>query len=191
MARNKQYVEEEVINKAMQLFWENGYDATSVRMLEREMGINQFSIYASFRNKQGVFLESIKCYKKKIKEELLDKLNESTEGIEAIKQYFYNFIEFSKNNTISKGSKGCLLTNTINELGQNVNQLILSEITNFATNIRAAFVNKLKLNTQKNMDTINKQANYLIVALQGLSVSSKIFGQKQLEDFIEGVFERL
>jgi len=78
MARTKAYIEDEVIDKALQLFWRNGYDTTSVRMLEKEMGINQFSIYASFKNKQGVFLESIKCYKKKIKEELLDKLNESS-----------------------------------------------------------------------------------------------------------------
>jgi AcrR family transcriptional regulator len=41
----------------MSLFWRNGYESTSVRMLEKEMGINQFSIYASFGSKQGVFLK--------------------------------------------------------------------------------------------------------------------------------------
>jgi AcrR family transcriptional regulator len=50
----------------MSLFWRNGYQNTSVRMLEKEMGINQFSIYASFGNKHGVFVESLKCYKTKI-----------------------------------------------------------------------------------------------------------------------------
>jgi AcrR family transcriptional regulator len=65
MARNKQYNEQEVIEKAMSLFWRNGYQNTSVRMLEKEMGINQFSIYASFGNKHGV-VESLKCYKTKI-----------------------------------------------------------------------------------------------------------------------------
>jgi hypothetical protein len=34
--------------------------------VEKEMGINQFSIYASFGNKQGLFLESLKCYKSKV-----------------------------------------------------------------------------------------------------------------------------
>jgi hypothetical protein len=65
MARNKQYNEQEVIEKRCLLFWRNGYQNTSVRMLE-EMGINQFSIYASFGNKHGVFVESLKCYKTKI-----------------------------------------------------------------------------------------------------------------------------
>jgi hypothetical protein len=62
MARNKQYNEQEVIEKAMSLFWRNiKYLGTYV---EKEMGINQFSIY--FGNKHGVFVESLKCYKTKI-----------------------------------------------------------------------------------------------------------------------------
>jgi TetR/AcrR family transcriptional repressor of nem operon len=50
----------------MQLFWCNGYETTSMQMLEKEMGINKFSIYASFGNKHGLFIESLKCYKLKV-----------------------------------------------------------------------------------------------------------------------------
>jgi len=46
MARKKQYNEEDVLEKALTLFWSNGYESTSTRMLEKEMGINQFSIYS-------------------------------------------------------------------------------------------------------------------------------------------------
>ncbi|WP_282079736.1 TetR/AcrR family transcriptional regulator [Aquimarina algiphila] len=187
MARRKEYKEEEVIEKAMQLFWRNGYETTSVRMLEKEMGINQFSVYASFGNKQGVFLESIKCYKKKAQFELIDRLDNS-DGVEGIKQYFYNFIEFSKDNN---SNKGCLLTNTVNELGENADTLIMSEIVKFATNVRESFINKLSFNSQKDKATIDKQANYLMVALQGLSVASKMFNAKQLDDFIEVTFKNV
>ncbi|WP_103068911.1 TetR/AcrR family transcriptional regulator [Aquimarina sediminis] len=187
MARKKKYKEEEVIEKAMQLFWRNGYETTSVRMLEDEMGINQFSMYASFGNKHGVFLESIKCYKGKVKTELLDKLN-NAEGVDGIKQYFYDFIDFSKDNTLNKG---CLLTNTVNELGEQADKLIWSEILKFATNVRGLFISKLKCDYSKDEKTIVKQANYLMVALQGLSVASKMFEKRQLDDFIEETFERL
>ena len=64
MARKKEYTENEVIEKAMALFWRNGFETTSMQMLEKEMGINKFSIYSSFGNKNGVLLESIKCYRK-------------------------------------------------------------------------------------------------------------------------------
>ena len=60
MVENKKYNEQEVVEKAMNLFWKNGYEGTSMQMLEKEMGINKFSIYASFGNKHGLFLESLK-----------------------------------------------------------------------------------------------------------------------------------
>lgn len=188
MARKKQYIEEDVIEKAMALFWRNGFETTSVRMLEKEMGINQFSIYSSFGNKEGVFLESMKCYKKKAKKELIDKLLASKDGILAIEQYFHNFIEFSKD---TDQNKGCLLTNTVNELGQNIDKVILDEILKFARNVKAAFIEKLKEDTSKSDALIHKQANYLMVSLQGLSVASKMFPKEQLDDFIVTTIQNL
>jgi hypothetical protein len=46
MARNKQYNEQEVIEKGC--LWRNGYIKILGTYVEKEMGINQFSIYASF-----------------------------------------------------------------------------------------------------------------------------------------------
>ncbi len=188
MARKKEYIEDEVIEKAMELFWRNGYETTSVRMLEKEMGINQFSIYASFGNKKGVFIKSLACYKGKAKLELINKLQKSTDGINAIKQYFYDFIKFSKESSINKG---CLITNTVNELGEKADQEITSEIVSFATNVKDLFIEKLESNPKKTTETIRKQANYLMVSLQGLSVASKMFDQEQLDDFIENTFKNI
>jgi TetR/AcrR family transcriptional repressor of nem operon len=187
MPRKKEYIEEEVIEKAMQLFWRNGYKATSVRNLEKEMGINQFSIYSSFGDKQGVFLESIKCYKKLVTEQLLDKLINSDKGIESIKAYFYDFITFSRNNKINRG---CLITNTIDEIGVNGDLNILNSINEFALNVRATYIEKLKINYIDNQQII-KKVNYLMVSLQGLSVASKMFNDQQLNDFIETAFENI
>jgi len=189
MPRKKSYIEEEVIEKAMHTFWKNGYEATSVRDLEREMEINQFSIYASFTNKDGVFLESVKCYKGKAKKEILNKLIDSNNGVNSIKDYFKDFLNFVKDD--NEGYKGCLLTNTINELGDKANGQIVKEIGQFSTLIRNTFLEKLATNTVKSKETINKQANYLIVALQGLSVASKMLSKEQLDDFIEVTFNNM
>ncbi|MGY8914207.1 MAG: TetR/AcrR family transcriptional regulator [Flavobacteriales bacterium] len=187
MARKKQYIEQEVIEKAMALFWRNGYETTSVRMLEKEMGINQFSIYASFGSKQGVFLESINTYKKKI-HCITDKLEKSQNGVPGIKQYFYDFLEFSEENDVCKG---CLITNTVNELGQNVDLKIKEELTKFASNIKQLFIKNLKQDSKKDMETIEREANYLMTSILGISVASKIFNKKQLEDAIETAFKNL
>jgi len=188
MARQKKYIEGEVIEKAMHLFWRNGYETTSVRMLEKEMGINQFSMYASFGNKQGVFLESIKCYQKKARVELIDKLKNAPSNVNSIKQYFIDFVSFSKE---VNSYKGCLLTNTVNELGHSADPKIVEEIIQFATKVKTAFVEILEKDITKSKEIVEQQANYLMVALQGLSVASKIFEKQQLDDFIKGTFKNV
>ncbi len=186
MSRKKSYSEDEVIEKAMYTFWKNGYKATSVRMLEKEMGINQFSIYASFKDKDGVFLKSLQFYKKKLYHAMLEDLNNSENGVESIKKYFYDFLEYSKENGTYKG---CLLTNSVNEIEGN--EIFIAEIAQFATRIRNIFKKILATDKNKNEQLIEKQANYLIVALQGVSVASRMLGKEQLNDFIEEVFVNL
>jgi hypothetical protein len=59
--------------------------------VEKEMGINQFSIYASFVSKQGLFLESLKCYK--------PKLTACSKSLKRYKrnQRYQNFLWFGSN----------------------------------------------------------------------------------------------
>jgi TetR/AcrR family transcriptional repressor of nem operon len=187
MTRKKQYIEEEVIEKAMNLFWRNGYETTSTRMLEKEMGINQFSIYSSFGNKQGVLVESMKCYQRKIKS-IVDKLRNAEDGVDSIKQYFYDFLSFSKE---SKQAKGCLLANISSELGENADEAITNEIRNYTLSLKALFLNKLKQHSSKSEEILEKQANYLIVSMTGLAVTSKVYSERYLSDFIENTFANI
>lgn len=187
MARQKAYKEEVVLEKAMELFWRNGYEATSVRMLEKEMGINQFSIYSSFGSKDGVFMESLKLYTQKLNI-LVEKLKDSNKGIEAIKQYFYDFVEFIKE---SEFSKGCFIVNTVSEFGHKTDDLIMAVIQNFVDRRDEAFIQKLEMDSNKNARSIAKQISFLSIALAGLAVSSKVIDKKHIEDFIESTFEYL
>ncbi|TYB80106.1 TetR/AcrR family transcriptional regulator [Bizionia gelidisalsuginis] len=187
MARKKQYIEEEVIEKAMHLFWRNGYEATSVRMLEKEMGINQFSIYSSFKNKQGVFLESIKYYKKEINS-IKDTLRRSNNGITGIKQYFYNFLDFSTEGTLCKG---CLVTNSVNEIKDAADLEVMIVLKQFASEIRDLFVSNLEQDDQRATIEIEKQADFLMNSILGLSIASKVFNKNQLENIIEVTFTNL
>ncbi|WP_277483580.1 TetR/AcrR family transcriptional regulator [Catalinimonas alkaloidigena] len=171
----------------MNLFWRNGYESTSMQMLEKEMGINKFSIYSSFENKNGVFLESIKCYRQKLNR-LLSNLKSSTNGVESIKEYFYNFVEFSKDNGYGKG---CLVTNTANEIGQDADKKIKDALSQFTENVRAHFAEILRRDQSKDNEIIEQQADYLIIAMFGLASASRTFNPSQLENYIENIFKSL
>lgn len=185
MARKKEYIEEEVIEKAMDLFWRSGYEATSMQMLEKEMGINKFSIYSSFSNKNGVFLESLKCYTQKL-HVLLTTLKDSKNGVLGIKQYFYDFIEFTKENEFGKG---CLITNTANEIGDNADERIRDIIVRFTEEVKKIFTDILQEDKNKSTSTIEKEADFLIIAMFGFSSATRLFTKTQLNNYIENVFK--
>lgn len=187
MGRQKAYCEEEVIEKAMEVFWKKGYEATSVRMLEKEMGINQFSIYSSFGNKQGVFLESVKCYKKKLSC-ITDKLKTSQNGIAGIKEYFYDFQRFSEGSHLKKG---CMVAKTMGETCDKTDAVVTEELMKFSNSLKELFKLNLAQEPGRSETEIEKQANYLMICLQGLSQASRVYSQEQLEDFIETTFKNL
>ncbi|MDP4534756.1 TetR/AcrR family transcriptional regulator [Alkalimonas collagenimarina] len=50
------------LEKALEVFWRNGYDGTSLSDLTEAMGINKPSLYAAFGNKEQLFLKAIEFY---------------------------------------------------------------------------------------------------------------------------------
>ncbi|WP_430410444.1 TetR/AcrR family transcriptional regulator [Kordia sp.] len=187
MSRKKQYIEEDVVEKAMHVFWIKGYEHTSMQMLEKQMGINKFSIYSSFGSKKGLFIESLKFYRKKVSE-ITKELETSTAGILAIKQYFYKFLKLSAGNGFGKG---CLITNTLNEMDIETDTEIVAQVEGFRNQIRQLFYNKLMLEKYKDSALVENQADYLLISMIGLSSASKICDAAQLENYIENTFKSL
>ena len=62
MGRPKSYDRDEVLAKAMRLFWERGYHATSTRDLADAMGVNVYSLYAEFESKEGLYRAAMGHY---------------------------------------------------------------------------------------------------------------------------------
>ena len=60
--RPRSFDEEEVLDVAMRLFWEHGFDGTSMSELTEAMGINRRSVYAAFGNKEALFTAALGRY---------------------------------------------------------------------------------------------------------------------------------
>jgi TetR/AcrR family transcriptional repressor of nem operon len=59
---NKRFDRDEVVEKAMNLFWEQGYEATGVTQLLEHTGIGRQSLYDTFGDKRSLFIESLNHY---------------------------------------------------------------------------------------------------------------------------------
>lgn len=62
MSRIIEFVEEEAISKAMDVFWKKGYNGTSMRDLTAAMGINPSSLYRTLGDKHALFVKCIRSY---------------------------------------------------------------------------------------------------------------------------------
>lgn len=92
MARPKAFDEDHALVGAMDLFWQKGFEATSVRDLTGRLGISSSSLYATFGDKHDVYLEALARYREL---ELADvrRVLETADGPrEALERFFESLI---------------------------------------------------------------------------------------------------
>ena len=93
LGRPVAFHKEAALNAAMRLFWERGYEGTSMADLSQAMGIHPSSIYAAFGDKHALFALAAKRYMEVPGQYMVRALAEPT--FEAFMQAaFYNTVEF-------------------------------------------------------------------------------------------------
>lgn len=113
MPRHEQFDTNDVLMRAMNLFWRQGYQATSMTDLAKVMGLGRASIYNEFGNKHGLFVRALRHYDKVWRENWLADLTKSSSPRQAILDVFEAAIDAC----LADGSRdGCLLINTALEL---------------------------------------------------------------------------
>lgn len=87
--RPKGFDREEALRAALRLFWENGYEPTSVASLCEAMKINPPSLYCCFGNKAELFLEAVRYYEDTYWREPAARLMAEPDVYKAIDDFFH------------------------------------------------------------------------------------------------------
>jgi len=191
MPRNKTYDDELVLEKAMNVFWVHGYEATSVRLLEKEMGINQFSIYASFKNKKNLFINALRAYRQFVIKNRFQPLLQEEAGLAELEKFLLSAATSKKG---KEEKKGCLVVNTAGELGEK-DPDIAKELNLYYDFLRNMLLRVLQNAVAKHEIPVNtdveKQASFFLGVMQGISVANKTMDKSQLTDFIDVALKQL
>ena len=113
MPRTKEYVRAEVLEAATRVFWERGYEGTSVENLVEATGLHRRSMYGEFGDKDGLFLACIDHYANETAKHLMAILQASPRGLQNIGAFFRERVDYAASDTC----QGCLLVNTAIENG--------------------------------------------------------------------------
>lgn len=114
MPRYKEFDREDVLRKAMMVFRDKGYEATSVQDLVERMDINRFSLYETFKSKHDLFVETLQAYYENVAIPFFKRLKDSKEGLKVIESSLMELVSRIRS---GRSPNGCLLCNTIAELG--------------------------------------------------------------------------
>src|SRR5713226_9062757 len=60
--RPREFDVDQALDRALKLFWRNGYEGTTLPELTRAMGIHRPSLYAAFGSKEGLFRKALDRY---------------------------------------------------------------------------------------------------------------------------------
>ncbi len=185
MARPKEFDYNRVLDKAIEVFWCRGYEATSMQDLVNHMAINRQSIYDTFGDKHALFEAALQRYMEVNTDAMIELLQKSDSVKAAIRQIFESILK----EPVEIQQRGCLVTNTAVELSQldeEVSQKVEANLTDFEAAIEEALI-RGQLNGEIRPELNPKAiARFFVNSQQGLRVTGKVNkDQAALRDVID------
>jgi TetR/AcrR family transcriptional repressor of nem operon len=108
MARTKDFDENEVLSKAIQIFWHKGYNGTSMQDLVDGLGISRSSLYDTYTDKHTLFVKALESYQNSGAVKIQEIIDNRGSAKATIKQ----LLEFVINELLcDKQQKGCFMVN--------------------------------------------------------------------------------
>lgn len=186
MPRPPEYNRADVVNAAMQVFWAEGYESSSIQKLLDAMNLNRGSLYAAFGDKEGLFLEALDLYVEQVTVTLKATLWSIDDPLLAIRS-FLESVCLIEDQAIR--SRGCLLFNSISEFAH-VNRHLAEEAEKRSKPLKVLFEKRLAeaqlLGLVDSSKSATAMANYLLTLAVGLRMHAKMNTSREI---LQGVID--
>ncbi len=191
MARPREFDEVTALEAAMNCFWAQGYELTSVRDLAQQMGITGASLYNAFGDKRLLYRQALHHYLEQTVRDRVARL-ERLAPFAAIRTFFDEIVERSVSD---KQRRGCMLVNSALELAPydpEFQKIVAEEMIFIEAFFRRCIEAGQKDGTISAIRPAAELAKLLLSVLLGIRVLARTRPQRPvLEDAATGVLELL
>jgi TetR/AcrR family transcriptional repressor of nem operon len=173
MARKKEFDEDELLEKATNLFWRKGYNATSAQDLVDELKINRSSLYNTYSDKKTLFQKALKKYQEQQTQAVLDLLNNADDPEKAIQQVFDDLVKDSNEDTTARG---CFMVNTAVEIAgqdEEIGALVHANNRSVEDALTAAIEKGQKMGHFSTKNSARAYARFLFGSINALRVIAR------------------
>lgn len=172
MGRPRTFDPEAVLQQAMDCFWSNGFEATSMQDLLACTGLSKSSLYESFGSKHALFEQCLTQYREQRVASMSERLAGSTSGLKFIRAMLHSVADECG----PGGRRGCLVMNTATELAQRdrrVASLVAESIEAFVRVFRRA-VERAQLEGEIPAgESPTRLARFIVTNMSGLRTLAK------------------
>lgn len=171
--RPASFSRQHAIDRAMHLFWRDGYLSVTARDLAAAMRIQRSSFYNSFQSKEAVFVEALERYVEQAPDAALDAVEP---GQKVIPVVIHTLREICRVRAADKHARGCLVCNSVAELigvDRKLGRLLNEAMKRRTEVMRSLFARAVEHNEVLLRTDVDKTARAFVVFLLGLNVASK------------------
>lgn len=179
MTRKSAADQDEIIDRAMHIFWQRGYKKTSVKDLIQGAGVNRFNLYETFGGKHGLYLKALDKYRDDVFLKRMYKIDNNKNGLLGIQEYFESLEEFLVD---CKGNFTCLMMNSQIELVPK-DKKVAKKVSFYFEKMEETFSRALtrakKTGALPQVTNVSEFAKFLTGSAQGMCVMSKSYNAKE------------
>ncbi|GAA2210475.1 TetR/AcrR family transcriptional regulator [Nonomuraea monospora] len=184
MARSKEFDPEVALQQALELFWERGYEATSMADLVERLGLARASIYATFGGKRELYLKALERYLEQGR--VIERLSQPGPALPAVQAFLDSYVAEILADELRRG---CMVVNTAVEFASRDAVVLAKVVTSWAELETALAGTLIRARAQGEIPAGKDPqalARFLLVLLQGLRVLGRADPDpRRLRDAVE------
>lgn len=185
----KQFDRDAVLERALQLFWDQGYEPTGMTQLLQHMGIGRQSLYDTFGDKKTLFLEALGHYFQETMQQAREVLEAPGSPLGNLRSLFYERARL----TAETGHSGCFVGNALSEFGDrdpDVRRLVRGFMGQVEDGIRQTLERAREAGELSPQAPVAELARLTVITTQGMALLSKLgadtdASHRQIDAFID------